>query len=79
MKIKGRFEIIVRMNREITIKINMSFSRYTIPNSIFSILLLNPRGLEDPVLCRRTKWMIEITATIKGRMKCKEKNRPNVG
>lgn len=37
-----------------------------------------PKGLLDPVLCKKNRWIITIIVIIKGRIKCREKNRVNV-
>jgi hypothetical protein len=47
-------------------------------NGILLEFLLIPRGLEEPVEWRKYKCKIIIIKIMKGRMKCKEKNRFNV-
>jgi hypothetical protein len=37
-----------------------------------------PIGLEDPVSCKKVIWIIINIIKIKGRIKCKEKNRIKV-
>ena len=42
-----------------------------------SVLLIRPRGFDDPEMCRKNKW-IPLRAAIKnGRIKCNVKNRVN--
>ena len=38
-----------------------------------------PRGLFEPDSRRKVRWMIVIPAIVKGRRKCKAKNRVRVG
>lgn len=47
-------------------------------NGILSMFLLIPNGLFDPVWCKNRRWIIVIAATIKGKTKCKVKNRVKV-
>lgn len=46
---------------------------------ILSKFLLIPKGLFDPVSWRKTKWTTTMAAMIKGRRKCRAKNRDKVG
>lgn len=45
---------------------------------LLSKFLSNPRGLDDPVSCKNTKWTALIAAKIKGKRKCKVKKRVRV-
>ena len=38
----------------------------------------SPRGLFDPVVCRKIKWSMAIIVIVKGRIKWREKNRVRV-
>lgn len=48
-------------------------------NVIFFIFLLIPSGLFDPVKCKKNKWTRVRNKIKNGRIKCKQKNRVNVG
>ena len=47
-------------------------------NGTLSKLLFSPKGLDDPVEWRNTRWMTENAAITNGNKKCKAKNRVNV-
>lgn len=40
-----------------------------------SVLEINPIWLEEPIIWRKFKWIIEKIRITKGKIKCKEKNR----
>lgn len=44
-----------------------------------SIFELKPKGLFDPFLCKKKMCSRVIISIIKGKIKCKEKNRIRVG
>lgn len=48
-------------------------------NEILFIFLLIPKGLFDPVICKKNKWKIVIIKIINGKIKWIQKNRVNVG
>ena len=48
-------------------------------NFNLSVIDKVPEGLDEPFSCKRIKWIVTITTIIKGRRKCKEKNRLRVG
>ena len=44
----------------------------------FSVFLFNPRGLFDPVWCRKSRWINTIAAIANGIRKCTLTNRISV-
>ena len=43
------------------------------------LFLFNPKGFNEPVVCKKNKWIITNTIIRNGIIKCKQKNRVNVG
>lgn len=48
-------------------------------NGILSILFFDPKGLDEPVSCKKIRWVITIILNINGKIKWNVKNRFNVG
>jgi len=65
-------------NKKKRINPNTSFTEKYGWNGLLSKFLSSPRGLEEPVSCRNNKWVALKAARIKGRRKCKVKNRVRV-
>ena len=42
------------------------------------MFLFNPKGLLEPVVCKKSKWIIDNPEIINGNKKCKAKNRVKV-
>lgn len=70
--------MIVRINNK---KINpiKSFKEKYGWNEILLIFLFNPRGLLDPVWCKKRRWIIVRAKIKKGNKKWSPKNRVRVG
>lgn len=47
-------------------------------NGILSLLVFNPIGLLEPVVCKKNKWIITNIEIIKGNIKWSLKNRDKV-
>lgn len=55
-----------------------SFQEKLGANSTFSTFEFNPRGFEDPEICKKSRWIIANKVIMKGTKKWREKNRIKV-
>lgn len=78
--VKNGFKLIhvVKINMVITIPRMSLIEKYGW-NGILSILFFIPKGFDDPVSCRKIKWVKIITVKMNGKIKWNEKNRLRVG